>query len=395
MPYSGAMPSPQWALLGALFGAAAAGLLACIAWTVVATARRAEHRTASQIPDGLPQAVNALQHPVFVVDTAFVVQVANAAAVASGLVRDDALTMPELVDCATRVRHSEQFEQTEVIIRHRRGADSRFSVTASPLGARFILLIAVDHTAEDQTAEMRRDFTANFSHELKTPIAAALLLTEAMQAARDDPEQMLRFADSLHDQITHLDQLVHDILMLSSVESRTDRSSYQQVDVGEVVDEAVDACTVIAEQRRITLSASCPRPAYIWGDPQVLLAIVQNIVTNGIKYSQPGDHVGVGVERDHGRIKIIVTDKGMGIPLSEQERIFERFYRGDTAHSTTEGTGLGLSIALHGARVLGGDISVWSRPEIGSTFTITLPDATPVPSPSPSQGKLHVTHSAR
>lgn len=389
------MASTQWAIFGALFGAAAATLLACIFWTAATTARQVSSGLSLTAPEGILHTVSALQSPALILDSALCVHAVNAAAIEADFVRANQLANPAMIECAASVRTTGLPCAADVIIPHRRGADSHYSVTVSPLGARSYLLVGTDHTKEDHIEEVRRDFMANFSHELKTPIAAALLLSEAMQQAADDPEQLQRFSDSLHDQISHLDQMVRDILELSNVESRTDRSTYQQVDVTEAVALAVDACRVAAKQRRIELSASIPDDLAIWGDPHTLVTIVENIVENAVKYSRPGGRVGIGVTHADGEISISVTDKGIGISPTDQGRIFERFYRGDKAHTTSDGTGLGLSIARHGARILGGDIAVWSRPGVGSTFTIRLPESSPeLSSQVPIQGKLYVADTA-
>lgn len=393
------MGSTTWAIFGAMFGAAATILLGGILWTALRTAQQQWDRLGTALPDGVIQTIQALQTPAVILDTSLSVVAVNEAAIRTGFVVEGALAVPTLATCAARARADAEPFTDDVHIPHRRGADSRFTVTVSPIGPRSLLMIGVDHTKEDQAEEVRRDFTANFSHELKTPIAGALLLTEALQAAADEPAQVRSFAETLNEQVHHLEQLVHDILELSTVENRTDRSTYTDVEVKDALEEAIDANQITANERRIALTAACPSGTTIWGDARLLVTILKNIIGNGIKYSTPGGHVGVGVARTADTISIMISDKGMGIPEEEQERIFERFYRGDKAHSTSEGTGLGLSIAVHAARTLGGQITVWSRPGIGSTFTISLPTAgrgTPAPAPdtASNEGTHHVTHPA-
>jgi two-component system, OmpR family, sensor histidine kinase SenX3 len=245
----------------------------------------------------------------------------------------------------------------------------------APLGDEYILLLADDRTEITRTEAIRNDFVANVSHELKTPVGAISLLAEAVDEAADDEVAVRRFAARLHKESARLTALVQDIIELSRLQGADVVMQGRPVDVNTVLAEAVDRNKLPAEGKRIKISLGGHSDAMVHGDPDLLMTAFRNLIDNAIRYSPEGTTVGVGVRSRDGLVQVSVTDQGPGIPQDEQDRIFERFYRVDAARSRqTGGTGLGLSIVKHVISNHGGEVTVWSQPGQGSTFTVRLPE---------------------
>ena len=224
--------------------------------------------------------------------------------------------------------------------------------------------------------EVRRDFVANVSHELKTPVGGLGLLAEAILDAKDDPEAVERFAGRMQVESHRLAQLVKEIVDLSRLQVADTLHEPRLVDVTAAVHEAIDYSRVGADAKQIEIAEACAPDLKVFGDEDLLVTAVRNLVGNAVAYSDPGTRVAVGGRRSGDMVEITVTDQGHGIPEAEQARIFERFYRVDAARSrATGGTGLGLAIVKHICANHGGDVSVWSEEGRGSTFTIRLPAA--------------------
>ena len=223
---------------------------------------------------------------------------------------------------------------------------------------------------------MRRDFIANISHELKTPIGAVSLLAEALQAAAKEPEQVKRFAKRLTKESERLARITQEIIELSRLQAADALKKPTIVEIDQVIAAAIDHNRVAAESRQVTVASGGDAGTEVFGDAGLLVVAVQNLISNAILYSPKGSRVGVGVSNVDGIVEIAVTDQGIGIAPEEQDRVFERFYRIDPARSRhTGGTGLGLSIVKHVVQNHGGDVRLWSQPGYGSTFTILLPEA--------------------
>jgi two-component system sensor histidine kinase SenX3 len=224
------------------------------------------------------------------------------------------------------------------------------------------------------------------SHELKTPVGGIALLAEAILDAHDDPEAVARFAKRISVESDRLTRLVKEIVELSRLQGEDVVRDPALIDVGACARDALDRSRVMAEEQDIDLAVACEDGCRVWGDAQLVTTAITNLIGNAIAYSDRGTRVAVSVRRgSDGLVDIAVTDQGLGIAPEEQERIFERFYRVDTARSrATGGTGLGLAIVKHVVDNHGGTVSVWSQPGRGSTFTIRLPAATPAPS-APSE----------
>ena len=221
---------------------------------------------------------------------------------------------------------------------------------------------------------MRRDFVANISHELKTPIGALSLLSEAVLEAKDDSEAVTKFGTRMQIEAKRLTDLVQEIIQLSRVQDSDPLHEAKVLLGSDLIKEALDQCRTTADSRKINLFFQESEDAYVQGDHDQLTMAIHNLIENAINYSPQGTKVSVSTSTENGILSIGVSDQGIGIPEAEVERIFERFYRVDPARSReTGGTGLGLSIVKHIVTKHGGEISVWSSENVGSTFTIRLP----------------------
>lgn len=242
--------------------------------------------------------------------------------------------------------------------------------------ARFLVVLAEDLGEEQRLNSMRRDFIANVSHELKTPIAAIGLLAEAVQEASEEPETVRRFAKTLVKESRRLGELSRGIIQLSEAQSSLRPEDRQSVSLPDLVRREVEAHRVYASQNGVELVVTGDNglDAVIEGRESSLGAAVSNLLSNAIRHSPPGGRVGVGMEVKQTKFVVTITDQGEGIAPEHIGRIFERFYRVDGARTRGDGgTGLGLSIARHSMRAHGGDIDVWSQPGIGSSFSLTFP----------------------
>ena len=252
-----------------------------------------------------------------------------------------------------------------------------YEVRAGPVerGGEMLGAVALVHdiTEHDRIESVRRDFVANVSHELKTPIGALSLLADSL-AADTGPEVVARLAGRMQIEIQRVANTIDDLLTLAMLEDESGRPD-ERVDIGAVVAAANDRISETAEQRDVKVVVSLPAdPAPMRGSRLHLESAVFNLLDNAVKFSDPGERVDVQVETDRDTLTLSVTDEGIGIPAAEQSRIFERFYRVDLARSrSTGGTGLGLSIVRHVALNHGGDVSVTSREGLGALFTLKLP----------------------
>jgi two-component system sensor histidine kinase SenX3 len=220
---------------------------------------------------------------------------------------------------------------------------------------------------------VRRDFVANVSHELKTPVGALSLLAEAVQSASDDPEAVQRFAGRMQVESNRLSNLINDLVDLSKLQG-AEHLFHDLVEVDRVVSEAVDATKTVANARDIDVVVGAATCASVLGDEGQLVMALRNLLTNAIAYSPTGTRVAVAARSLDGVVEVSVKDQGIGIPEAEQSRIFERFYRIDPARSRiTGGTGLGLALVKHVCVNHGGECTVWSVEGEGSTFTLRLP----------------------
>jgi two-component system, OmpR family, sensor histidine kinase SenX3 len=342
--------------------------------------RRAASVASSAVPDGVDQMLDALEAAGVVVDPSNEVVRASHGALALGLVSHGALAHPELRELVDRVRRDGEpvTAQVELTRRPIGSQTLLMSVRAARIGTRFVMLLADDRTEAHRLEEVRRDFVANISHELKTPIGAIGLLAEALESADDDPDAVRRFAARLRHESGRLAVLTQEIIELSRLQATDGVEHAEVVPIDDVIAQAIDQNRVAATASELRLARGGEEGAVVFGDRRMLVMAVHNLVANAIQYSPPGRRVGVGVRVDGGIVEIAVTDQGVGIAADEVDRVFERFFRIDPARSrNTGGSGLGLSIVKHVVQNHGGDVRVWSRPGHGSTFTIRLPEAEP------------------
>ena len=248
-------------------------------------------------------------------------------------------------------------------------------VSISILSESGLVLVIIDDEGEKQRIDaVRRDFITNISHELKTPITALSLNSDALLEVKNEPDQVVRFAERIKQQAGRLNDLVQEIINLSKLQDADPLDVAKAVSLLEVVKEAIDQCETNAEARKISINLEKEDSATVLGNRDQLVMAVHNLIENAINYSASGTNVTVVVEGDDEIAEITVKDQGIGIAQGEIDRIFERFYRVDPARSrATGGTGLGLSIVKHVAQNHGGEIKVWSAPGVGSTFSLRLP----------------------
>ncbi|KQM59046.1 sensor histidine kinase [Agreia sp. Leaf210] len=333
------------------------------------------------VPDGVSQVIDALESAGVVLDPSNNVVKASPGALATGLVSQQVLVHSELIDLVNTVRSTgEPIVQPVQLARGPFGdASMHFLVRVARLGSRYILLLAEDHSETFRLDEVRRDFIANISHELKTPIGAIALLSEALDPAADDPEQVRRFAKRLHTEAARLTRITQEIIELSRLQAADTLLSAELLDVDHLIASAIDQNHVQAELRGTTLVKGGAKHVHVFGDEALLIMALHNLVGNAIQYSLDNSRVGIGVRVEDGVVEIAVTDQGLGIASEDLDRVFERFFRVDQARSrNTGGTGLGLSIVKHVVENHGGDVRVWSQLGRGSTFTIRLPEASTV-----------------
>lgn len=252
---------------------------------------------------------------------------------------------------------------------------SNLRVRVAPLNDKGTILVLIDDVSEAERVDaVRRDFVANISHELKTPIGALSLLSEAVAASSNDPEMVKHFADKMLITSRRLTELVQQIITLSKLQDTNPLREFELVNIGDLVAEAISQSQTSAESRYIILSAEIIRNVELLGDREQLIMAFHNLIENAINYSPENTKVTVSVISDDETVSVVVKDQGIGIPESDLERIFERFYRVDPARSReTGGTGLGLSIVKHVASIHGGEVTVWSKPNEGSSFTMKFP----------------------
>jgi two-component system sensor histidine kinase SenX3 len=305
---------------------------------------------------------------------------ASSAAIERRLVRGDRLAFRAVADCAAeaRARNATTIGEVSIPRPPLRLGDWDLRVRAIPLGAGWILLLVDDLTEENRVAAVRRDFIANVSHELKTPVGAVSLLSEAIVAARDDPEAVRHFAEKMQAETERLTSLIQDVIDLSRLQGDDPMEHATIVPVGPLVDAAVEFVRGAAEAKSIPIIISHDSHAEVYGDAGQLETAVRNVLSNAIAYSPAHTQVAVSVRARDLLVEIVIRDQGIGIPENELDRIFERFYRVDAARSRmTGGTGLGLSIVRNVCRNHGGDVQVWSASGEGSTFTLQLPRHAP------------------
>ncbi|WP_323960265.1 two-component sensor histidine kinase [Arthrobacter sp. JZ12] len=358
------------------------GLAIGVAGMLAFRASEAQHRARLDadepiLPKGAADVLSVVGRAYVIVDGIDGVVRASPAAYAFGLVRGHTVVHRELLELTARVRRDGVIEEHQLELPRGPLGQGTIIVQArvAALGEEYILILADDRTEITRTEEIRNDFVANVSHELKTPVGAISLLAEALDDAASDEVAVRRFAQRMHKESARLSALVQDIIELSRLQGTDVVQRGKPVDINAVIAEAVDRNKLPAESKRIEIVVGGKIETPVYGDADLLMTAFRNLIDNAIRYSPEGTRVGVGLRSRDGLAQISVTDQGLGITPEEQERIFERFYRIDAARSRqTGGTGLGLSIVKHVVSNHGGEVTVWSQHGQGSTFTVRLPE---------------------
>jgi two-component system sensor histidine kinase SenX3 len=362
-----------------ILGAALALVVgASFGWVLSRKNSKSNESELVSFPDLVAEVLELLGSVGIVVDGSNKVVGTNSWAESYGLVARGLLVHAELVELVQRARAGSEIESFEGILRVGL-AKEKVSVAAKAklLESDYVVLVLEDRGSDIRLDKTRRDFIENISHELKTPIGAIALLSEAIQEAGDDRAAVAKFASSLNKESSRLTFLVQDIIKLSRLQSEEVIADAELVDLNEVVAEAIDRNEQLAGSRKIRLVSEQVDALEVFGNKEMLITAIKNLVENAISYSEPGTSVGIGCSIKESIAEIAVTDSGSGISPEHQERIFERFYRADPSRSReTGGTGLGLSIVKHVAKIHRGEVKLFSQVGVGSTFTLRVPLAT-------------------
>jgi two-component system sensor histidine kinase SenX3 len=353
--------------------------------------RRTEERpTQPDISTGVIDLLKVIDAEYIIVSASDVVLENSQGILSLGILRDMRIGSQPILNLLRAVRRSGKYEEATLELpRGPLGSGTHdLLVRVTPVGADGLVAILVfDDSEFARLNSMRRDFVANISHELKTPIGALSILAEAVLEASDDPAAIKKFASRMQIEAVRLSELVQEVINLSRLQDEDPLKNAEIVDLALIVRSAIDECRLSAEKRKIDIVIANESSCYVLGDQSQLHMAISNLIQNAINYSPESTRVGVAVTCNEDLVEFTVSDQGVGIPEKDLERIFERFYRVDPARSReTGGTGLGLSIVKHVASNHGGDISVWSLEGQGSTFTLRLPRAKDLSSISNESG---------
>ncbi|HEX6471643.1 MAG TPA: ATP-binding protein [Streptosporangiaceae bacterium] len=331
------------------------------------------------LPPGIASVLSVLPSSAVVVDGEDRVLRASSAARAFGLVSGDRMVVDELLAMARVVRRDGEIRESEIQVVPPRGGNGRegrwFAVRVAPLGAHgLVLVLAEDLTELRRVEAIRRDFVANVSHELKTPVGALSLLAETVEGAADDADAVRRFAGRMQQEAQRLTSLVQDLITLNRIQGDEPLGDLRPVSLDDVCAEAIDRVRLKAGAKNIEVATGGRSGLMVRGEEELLTTALRNLIDNAVAYSPDNTRVVVVTRQEDRRVEVSVTDQGIGISDADLGRIFERFYRVDPARSRqTGGTGLGLAIVKHVTTKHGGEVTVWSKPGAGSTFTIRLP----------------------
>ncbi|GAA1314805.1 ATP-binding protein [Brachybacterium tyrofermentans] len=340
--------------------------------------------TQQGVPEATAEVLAILSSAYVVLDASGDVLRASPLAYSYGIVRAaegdyPRLANTELMDLAADVGRNGGFRDERLTLRRSSQAvsdtDAVIDVRIGALGEHGALLLADDLTRAVRVEETRRDFVANVSHELKTPVGAITLLSETMEDAAEDPDAVRRFAGRMQSESRRLSHLVKEIIELSRVQGNSSLPDAEPVEIDDVVDDAVALNRNVALGSEIEVAVGGSTGLQVFGSSSMLTTALSNLISNAISYSDPKTRIGVSVRRDGGMIEMSVKDQGIGISKENLERVFERFFRVDRARSrSTGGSGLGLAIVKHIATDHGGEVTAWSMRGQGSTFTLRLPE---------------------
>ncbi len=332
---------------------------------------------AAELPPDVVAVLQSLRSATVVLDSTNRILRVSPTAYALAVVRDGRLTHDAVRMTVDEVRQDGEVRSVTVEQSRGRGRPVTLTVRVAAIGEGRVLVLIDDSTESRRIDDVRRDFVANVSHELKTPVAALSLLAESVAAAADDQAAVERFAGRMQLESARLSALVVELIDLSRVQGDVPLSHAQVLSVDDVVRDATDRTRLTASASEIELVVSVEPGLRIYGDREQLVSALKNLVDNALAYSPARTRVAVAARKAADRVEVSVTDQGIGIPQRDLERIFERFYRVDPARSrATGGTGLGLSIVKHVCANHGGEVDVWSVEGAGSTFTLRFPAQT-------------------
>lgn len=291
--------------------------------------------------------------------------------VGNDCVGKDFLTLDRNPELSRAIREAEQSGKSELQL-SRDGHEYQFNISRVESGeeARGVAILIFDVTDRLLAEQSRREFTANVSHELKTPLQTIMGSAELLENDMVKPEDRPRFIAHIRSEAARLVTLINDIIRLSQLDENTELP-WEMVDLGQAAQAEAEALAQAAEEKHVRLTVC--GSARLYAVSQLVHEILYNLCDNAIKYNVTGGSVDVRISETDWAVTVSVADTGVGIPPEHQQRIFERFYRVDKSHSKASGgTGLGLSIVKHAVQYLGGVIRVESTPGAGSTFTVTF-----------------------
>ena len=339
--------------------------------------RREEISESSEISPAFFNVLSQLDQDALLVAPGEVILFATEGIETLNLLKENRINSPELVALIRVVRRTHQTHIGKIEIPRGPIGEGLRELTVRAIYISEldnIVVLLSDESEAERVHEVRRDFVANISHELKTPIGALSLLSEAVLSAADEPDSVVKFATRMQLEAKRLTDLVQEIINLSRLQDSDPLLVANENSVADLINEAIDLVKTTSESKGISVTTTELPDVVVLGDGEQLIMAIHNLLENAINYSPENTKVSVSSTLTDGIVEIIVADQGIGIPESEQDRIFERFYRVDPARSReTGGTGLGLSIVKHVASKHGGEVKVWSSPNVGSSFALRLP----------------------
>ena len=339
--------------------------------------RREEISESSEISPAFFNVLSQLDQDALLVAPGEVILFATEGIETLNILKENRINSPELVALIRVVRRTHQTHIGKIEIPRGPIGEGLRELTVRAIYISEldnIVVLLSDESEAERVHEVRRDFVANISHELKTPIGALSLLSEAVLSASDEPESVIKFATRMQLEAKRLTDLVQEIINLSRLQDSDPLLAANENSVADLINEAIDLVKTTSESKGISVTTTELPDVVVLGDGEQLIMAIHNLLENAINYSPENTKVSVSSTIRDGIVEIIVADQGIGIPEGEQDRIFERFYRVDPARSReTGGTGLGLSIVKHVASKHGGEVKVWSSPNVGSSFALRLP----------------------
>lgn len=361
-------------VLGLLLGLLIGGVLTYL-WMKKSSLGESSNLIPDSSKDLLLKLIQSLPDIVIWVDRENKIKYASDVALSLNIARDEKIQIPELENLISAAREIDDPIVKKVKAKRPLGiAKLNLDTWITRLERGEVLLWAQNNSVISRVEDVRRDFVANISHELKTPVGALSLLSEAIEEAGQDSEAIQKFAKRIGPETKRLTNVIRDIIDLSQVQSDDPLASANAVEIDKVINDAIDAVQLLADLHSIEIIQVNAPEVKIVGDEYQLVMAIRNLLSNAITFSPVNSRITVGANLKNGVVEITVSDQGIGISLENQSRIFERFYRVDPARSrTTGGTGLGLAIVKHVCENHGGEVSLWSVQGQGSTFTLKFP----------------------